>query len=173
MIKIENTFIDGCKIIECDRYFDSRGQFQELFEEDKYQITSVKWRQVNWSISNKNVLRGIHLAEYAKLVTCVSGKIWDFVVDFRKDSKTFLQHIGIELSAEESKQVLVPEGCGHGFVALEDKSSVVYLQTSTFAKSGEKTILYSDPKLNINYPGNNWIISERDLKAMTLEQFLD
>lgn len=185
MKKINDTIINDCKIIECNRYFDDRGQFQELFEENKYKeiisqqdqsiehgIYKTRWKQANWSVSKKNVLRGIHVANYAKLVTCVSGKIWDFVVDFRKKSPTFLQYVGVELSASENKQIFVPSGCGHGFVSLEENSSVVYLQTDTFAKFGEKTVSYCDSSLNIKYPGENWIISERDLNAISVDEYL-
>jgi dTDP-4-dehydrorhamnose 3,5-epimerase len=174
MIKFQNTLIDDCKIIECDRFYDERGQFQELYQLDKYEqlFGELKWKQANWSVSKKNVLRGIHLANYDKLVTCISGKIWDFVVDFRINSPTFLKHFGIKLSCEESKQIFVPKGCGHGFISYEDNTSVVYLQTDTFAYAGEKTIKYSDPSLSIDYPGIKWIVSERDQNAISVDELL-
>ena len=186
MVRIVDTLISGCKIIECDRHFDSRGQFQELFEENKYAevvpaqdhsvkdgIFTTRWKQANWSVSNKNVLRGIHVANYAKLVTCITGAIWDFVVDFRKNSPTFLQHVFVELNAGKPSQIFVPHGCGHGFVSLEQSSSVVYLQTNRYADAGEITVKYSDPLLNIKYPGENWIISDRDLNAISVEQLMN
>ena len=175
MLTIKNTSIIGCKILECDRHFDSRGQFQELYQDDNYKKVGIylEWKQANWSISNKNVLRGIHVANYAKLVTCVSGTIWDFVVDFRRNSDTFLQHIGIELAATEPRQILVPEGCGHGFVSLENDSAVVYLQSDIYANAGEITVKYSDSILNLKYPGENWIISDRDLNAISVNEFVE
>jgi dTDP-4-dehydrorhamnose 3,5-epimerase len=158
-----NTNIEQCTIAIMDRHHDDRGFFQELYEQEKYK-DQIKdnWQQTNWSFSNKNVLRGIHVANYAKLVTCISGKIWDLVVDLRPKSPTFMNHIGVELNPDEPKQVYVPPGCGHGFVALENNSSVVYMQTGRFAKEGESTIMYNDPNLNIIWPGENHIISDRD-----------
>lgn len=172
-MKFIPTDIEGCMVVMMDRYHDDRGFFQELYEQDKYSNHILTqpgqhWQQTNWSVSNKNVLRGIHVANYAKLVTCVSGKIWDLVVDLRTDSPTFLKHIGVELSLDDPKQVYVPAGCGHGFVALEDNSSVVYLQTSLFANEGELTVMYNEHNLNIQWPGDNHIISERDKCGQSL-----
>jgi dTDP-4-dehydrorhamnose 3,5-epimerase len=158
------TDIEGCFVIECDRHFDDRGYFQELYQKGKYQIDIKEMLQSNWSSSKKNVLRGIHLAGYAKLVTCVTGRIWDLVVDLRRDSPTFKKHIGIELEANSNKQIFVPRNCGHGFVALEENTNVVYFQDGKYA-DGEKTIHYKDPELKINWPGENHIVSLRDEKA--------
>ena len=168
-MKFIETEIENCQIVMSDRYHDSRGFFQELYEKDKYSaVEQLNWQQANWSVSNKNVLRGIHVANYAKLVTCVSGKIWDLVVDFRPNSSTFLKHIGVELCAGESKQVYVPSGCGHGFFSFEDNSSVVYMQTGRFAKEGEFTVMYNDPFLGIKWPEVSPIISERDKAGKSL-----
>jgi len=172
-MKFTPTDVEHCTVVMMDRYYDDRGFFQELYEQDKYThgIDSLNWQQTNWSVSNKNVLRGIHVANYAKLVTCVSGKVWDLVVDLRPDSSTFLKYVGVELSPDEPKQIYVPPGCGHGFVALEDNSSVVYMQTGRFAKEGELTVMYNEPNLNIQWPGDNHIISERDKSGQPLWSF--
>jgi len=164
-MNIVRTELPGCSIIEADRHFDDRGFFQELFEQSKY---AASWKQVNWSSSKRNVLRGIHVAEYIKLVTCVSGHIWDMVVDLRPNSPTYLHHIGVELSADQSRQVYIPAGCGHGFVSLEDNSCIVYMQTERYAELGEQTVMYNDPTLAINWPGENHIISDRDRNGTLL-----
>ena len=167
-MKFVPTEVEDCTVVVTDRYHDDRGFFQELYQEDKYQHGGIldkveqHWRQTNWSRSNKNVLRGIHLAQYAKLVTCISGRIWDLVVDLRPTSPTFLKWVGVELCPDEPKQVYVPPGCGHGFVALEDNSNVVYLQSGLYASQGELNVMYNEPNLNIAWPGENHIISERD-----------
>lgn len=161
------TDVANCTVVEMDRHFDDRGFFQELYEEEKYAehiLTQPgeRWQQANWSTSKMNVLRGIHVAPYAKLVTCVSGKIWDMVVDLRSDSPTYLKYVGVELSPAEPKQIYVPPGCGHGFVSLADNSSVVYFTSGRYAKQGELTVMYNEPVLKINWPGENHLISERD-----------
>jgi len=172
-MKFSPTEVEDCTVVMIDRYHDDRGFFQELYEQDKYThgISLLNWQQTNWSVSNKNVLRGIHVAQYAKLVTCVSGKIWDLVVDLRSGSPTFLKYVGVELTPDEPKQVYVPPGCGHGFVALEDNTSVVYMQTGRFAKEGELTVMYNEPNLKIQWPGEGHIISNRDKEAQPLWSF--
>lgn len=168
------TDVADCTVVEMDRHFDDRGFFQELYQADNYLDLPTKFifpQQVNWSLSKKNVLRGIHYAEYAKLVTCVSGKVWDVVVDLRSDSATYLKYVGIELSDENSKQVYVPAGCGHGFVALEDNSEVIYFTDGLYAKQGELTVMYNEPNLNIPWPGEDHIISERDKGGNPLWSF--
>lgn len=175
-MKFIPTDVEHCTVVMMDRYHDNRGFFQELYEQEKYSNHILTqpgqhWQQTNWSVSNKNVLRGIHVANYAKLVTCVSGKVWDLVVDLRADSPTFLKHVGVELSPDEPKQVYVPPGCGHGFVSLEDNSSVVYMQTGRFAEEGELTVMYNEPDLNIQWPGENHTISDRDKGGQPLRSF--
>jgi dTDP-4-dehydrorhamnose 3,5-epimerase len=168
-MKFNTTDVENCFIVMMDRYHDNRGFFQELYEQDKYsEILSENWQQTNWSVSNKNVLRGIHVANYAKLVTCITGKIWDVVVDLRPNSTTYTKYVGVELTPDEPKQIYVPSGCGHGFVSLEDNSSVVYMQTGRFAEQGEITIMYNEPLLNIPWPGENHTISKRDEQGQFL-----
>ena len=171
-MKFVPTDVEGCTLVETDRYLDQRGFFQELYEEDKFSSLTQRWipawRQANWSCSKKNALRGIHVAEYEKLITCVSGKIWDLIVDLRSKSPTFLKYVGIELSADEPRQILIPAGCGHGFVALEDNSAVVYFQTALYAQKGELTVMYDEPVLNIPWPGESHIISDRDKNGQPL-----
>jgi dTDP-4-dehydrorhamnose 3,5-epimerase len=171
-MKFNATDVIDALVIEMDRHHDHRGFFQELYAEDTYQkhlqsplldyAKTMHWEQVNWSHSNKNVLRGIHAAQYAKLVTCVSGRIWDCVVDLRGNSPTFMRWFAVELSPDEPKQVYVPAGCGHGFVALEDNSTVIYMTEGLYRIRGELTVAYNEPNLNIPWPGEDHIISERD-----------
>ena len=175
-MKFLPTDVQHCTVVMMDRYHDNRGFFQELYEQKKYadvtiHLPCLQWQQTNWSVSNKNVLRGIHVANYAKLVTCVSGKIWDLVVDLRPDSLTYMKHVGVELSPDEPKQVYVPAGCGHGFVSLEDNSSVVYMQTGRFAEQGELTVMHNEPALGIPWPGKDHVISKRDEDGKSLGEF--
>lgn len=170
-MKFIATDVQGCTVVMIDRYHDNRGFFQELYQQDKYSehiLPEGHWQQVNWSVSNKNVLRGIHVANYSKLVTCISGKVWDLVVDLRPDSPTFMKHVGVELSPDNPKQIYVPSGCGHGFVSLEDNSSVVYMQSGRFAEEGESTVMFNEPSLSITWPGEDHIISDRDKSGIPL-----
>ena len=159
------------KIFKPDSFEDFRGELFTIFKYGDY--SNILFNHDKVSISRKNVLRGIHVAKYAKLVSCVSGKIWDFVVDFRHGSHSYLKHFGIELDSNSGKQIYVPDGCGHGFVSLENNSNVVYLQTKMFEKSGEVSVYYKDAGLGIKYPGKNHIVSDRDKNAISLEHYLN
>lgn len=161
---LETGIID-CFLIHPKRMNDDRGFFQETFEEKKYgSLSNIRWAQSNWSRSKKNVLRGIHCAKYAKLVNCVRGRIWDVVVDLRSKSPTYKKVFSIEISEENALQVYVPEGCGHGFLSLEDNSSLFYLQTGLFALYGEETYRYDS--FGIDWPCfGKYILSSRDQEA--------
>lgn len=162
---VHDTEVEGCRWIEMARHFDHRGFFEEIYQHSKLDF-GVEWRQVNWSQSDKNVLRGLHVANYPKLVTCITGKIFDVVVDFRENSKTYLKWFGIELDEYKNSQIFVPAGCGHGFLALKD-SNVIYLQGDVWRPDSEITLRYDDPKFNINWPivDSDYILSDKDKNA--------
>lgn len=172
-MKITQTKVKDCQIIEMDRHLDDRGFFQEIYQEDAYPPFSCK--QINWSHSHRNVLRGLHVAPYGKLVTCVSGRVWDVVVDCRSKSPTFLKWAVTELFPEWNRQILVPPNCGHGFLALEDNSTLIYSQTGVYARQGEFTLAYNEPNFNIcwpgPYPGKDYILSERDRQGASLWEY--
>ena len=150
--------ISDAKVFNPKRHHDNRGFFTELFDQNNFAF-AVK--QINHSYSIRGTLRGIHKAPFEKLVTCIQGRIFDVCVDLRQDSKTYLQHVAVELSAENGKQLLVPKDCGHAFLALED-SMVVYSQSDTYNPSGESSVRYDDPTLNIEWPVMDYIISSKD-----------
>jgi len=175
--KIE-TKVKDCFLFKLERFTDDRGFFQECFKYENYEPfldfgMSFNWKQMNWSNNKKHVLRGIHVAPYGKLVTCVSGKIWDCVVDLRAASETFLQVYSVELSQEQPQQIFVPPGCGHAFVSLEDCTSVVYLQTQEYSLNKEVTLNHKEPFLKIEWPGSNHILSPRDKNGMSLQDVLN
>lgn len=178
MLKKIETKVKDCFLFDLERFSDDRGFFQECFRYSEYAPfldfgMGFSWKQMNWSNNRKNVLRGIHVAPYAKLVTCVHGRIWDCIVDLRPSSQTFLQIFSIELSSTETKQVFVPPGCGHGFVSLEDCASVAYLQTQEYTKQKELTLNYKEELLQVVWPGENHIISERDKNGLSLSEVLN
>ena len=163
-MQITSVSIKDAFVCESARYYDNRGFFQELFSQ-KY-LPSFVIAQVNCSLSEKNVVRGLHIVPFAKLVHCIRGKIFDVVADLRPDSKTYLQWYGIELSGENQKALFIPPNCGHGFLSLADDSMVVYAQDHVYDPALETSIRYDDPQLNIKWP---WaIVSEKDLKAPTI-----
>ena len=153
----QTTSILDCLIYKTKHISDHRGFFSELYN-NSYNIES---KQINCSFSHKNVFRGIHQATFAKLVSCVSGKIIDFCVDLRPESPTYLQHFAIELSPEKNKQLYIPHNCGHGFFALED-SIVVYAQDDIYDASKETTHCYKQFNLILPIINIEMILSDKD-----------
>jgi dTDP-4-dehydrorhamnose 3,5-epimerase len=152
-----------CDAVICDasRFYDHRGYFQELFSQKD--LPAFKVAQINCSVSQKNVLRGLHVASFGKLVYCIKGKIFDVVADVRKDSKTYCQYDSVMLSGENQKALFIPPFCAHGFLSLEDDSIVVYAQDGLYDDTTEISVNYADPKLNIKWP--SMILSEKDANA--------
>ena len=137
---------------------DERGFFFESFNQAQFEQAigkSVQFVQDNHSRSAKNVLRGLHYQiqqAQGKLVRVVQGKAWDVAVDIRKESPTYGQWVGVELSGENSKQFWIPEGFAHGFVALEDNTQFLYKTTNYYNKESEGSIIWNDPDLKIEWP---------------------
>lgn len=152
-----------CDAFVCDvgHFPDERGLFKELYSQKHLPQFQVK--QINCSVSKKNVLRGLHVVPFAKLVHCVKGRIFDVVADVRKKSGTYLKWYGVELSCDNHLSLYVPKDCAHGFLALEDDSVVVYAQDGIYDPRVESSVNYADPRLNIKWP--NLIVSDKDLRA--------
>lgn len=177
-MNIEETKLKGCFIIEPKVFEDKRGYFFESFNQSKfndllgYQINFV---QDNESFSSKGVLRGLHYQtgdyEQAKLVRVISGKVLDVVVDLRKDSVTFGQHVSVELSSENKKQLFVPRGFAHGFIVLSDTVIFTYKCDNFYNKESEAGIIYNDLNLGIDWllNSNEIIISEKDTQLPSFE----
>lgn len=174
------TNIKDCLTIEMPRHLDGRGFFQEMFSQRWANSNNmfngvagyVNWQQVNWSQSDRHVLRGIHVAPYGKLVTCLSGQIMDVVVDLREDSVSYLDHFFTMLSPEQTTQVFVPPGCGHAFLSLQPNTSVVYLQSDVYSTLKEWSVRWDDPQLAINWPVKAPILSDKDAAAPTVKEAL-
>lgn len=154
------TNVKDAIIVYLARFHDERGFFEEL-----YSITDLpnfKCVQVNCSHSVKHVLRGMHVAPFAKLVHCVKGSILDAVVDMRKDSSTYLEWHIIMLSEKDRQSFYVPANCAHGFLALEE-SYVVYAQDGLYDPNTEYSIHYDS--LGITWPTGDFIVSDKDKNA--------
>jgi dTDP-4-dehydrorhamnose 3,5-epimerase len=173
--------IDGAWLAESPVWSDDRGFFREWFKsEDVKAVTGRDFgvEQANISLSSVGTLRGIHYSiaqrGQAKWITCVSGSIQDVIVDVRPDSKTFGQWIDVELKGDPGKAILISEGLGHAFLALEDNTAVAYLVSTSFSLKDEFEINPLDSKIRINWrmTTGELKISPKDLHAPTLDEQL-
>ena len=178
-MKFEELAIKGVWLAHSLIHEDSRGSFREWFKPSELlSATGQNFdvMQSNISISHRGVLRGIHysLAEYGqgKWITCITGSIWDVVVDIRPSSPTFKKWIGIPLDSQSGLSVVVSEGLGHGFMSVEDNTAVNYLLTSPFSPSEEYGISPLDSELAITWPIGSPKLSMKDSQAKTLNQML-
>ncbi len=169
--ELESTNINGVYVIKSKKFTDNRGTFLNNFRiQDDAFISSWgdrKILQVNLSVTNNvGAIRGLHFQEEpyseAKLVRCLKGKVFDVVVDLRKDSETFLQFISLELSDRENNSILIPEGCAHGFQVLEPQSELLYIHSGEWIPKSENGIRWNDPKLSIPWPLEPKELSDRD-----------
>jgi dTDP-4-dehydrorhamnose 3,5-epimerase len=151
------TAIPEVFVIEPKLFGDERGFFYESFNQQQFEKKlgrSVKFVQDNHSRSMQGVLRGLHYQvqqPQGKLVRVVSGKVFDVAVDIRKHSAHFGQWVGVELSAENKRQLWVPEGFAHGFVVLSESAEFLYKTTDYYAPQSERCIIWDDPELAIDW----------------------
>lgn len=165
-------------LIEPTVFGDERGFFFESYNHHQFEQAigrSVQFVQDNHSRSVKNVLRGLHFqTEQAqgKLVRVVVGEVFDVAVDVRRDSPTFGQWVGVHLSAENKKQLWVPEGFAHGFVVLSEYAEFLYKTTDYYAPQYERSIAWNDPDIGIDWPIQDTpILSAKDQQALSLKEW--
>lgn len=168
-MRVEKTALQGVMIIVPDVFTDERGIFMETFQEKRYQEvfgSGVKFVQDNFSVSKKNVLRGLHYQAnplpQAKLVQVLQGRAFDVAVDLRKSSPTFGKYVGVELSAENHRQFFIPAGCIHGFLSLEEGTMLGYKCTNIYVREHECGVRWDDPDLAIAWGTSMPILSEKD-----------
>ncbi|WNH14390.1 dTDP-4-dehydrorhamnose 3,5-epimerase [Thalassobellus suaedae] len=178
-MRVKETKLKGCFIIEPKIFNDSRGYFFESFNQDVFNVLigkNIKFIQDNESFSSKGVLRGLHyqVGEYAqaKLVRVIKGQVLDVAVDVRKNSLTFGQHVAVELTEENKKQLFVPRGFAHGFIVLSDTAIFSYKCDNFYNKASEGGIIYNDKDLNIDWKLDEtvFVVSEKDLQLPTLKE---
>jgi len=176
-MQVEETKLKDCFIVKDTLLKDPRGYFFESFNQQKFnELTrlNVQFVQDNQSKSSKGVLRGLHfqLGDHAqaKLVRVLEGEVLDVAVDIRPNSKTFGEHIAIELSAENETQLFVPRGFAHGFVVLSDTATFFYKCDNYYHKLSESGIIYNDPQLAIQWQltSDDLLLSEKDLLLKNL-----
>ncbi|MGF1779050.1 dTDP-4-dehydrorhamnose 3,5-epimerase [Vibrio nomapromontoriensis] len=173
-MKVIETNIPDVKIIEPQVFGDERGFFMETWQQKKFEelVTGkpTTFVQDNHSKSSKGILRGLHYQTentQGKLVRVMSGEVFDVAVDVRKDSPTFGQWVGVYLSAENKRQLWVPEGFAHGFYVTSDEAEFVYKCTDYYNPQYEVSLKWNDPVLNISWPSDKVpCLSEKDLNGV-------
>jgi len=165
-------------MLEPQLFGDERGYFFESFNLAEFEKSigkSFQFVQDNQSLSNKNVVRGLHFQappfDQGKLVLVVQGSVLDVVVDIRIDSKTYGHHFSILLTAENKKQFWIPPGFAHGFATLEDQTIFQYKCTNYYQPSSEDCVLWNDETLKIDWQVENPIVSEKDQKGKSWQEF--
>jgi len=181
--KTHDTAIDGLVLIKAQVFKDCRGFFMETWQKKAFEEMGIKsdFVQDNHSKSKKGVLRGIHFQEthlQAKLVRCISGSILDVAVDLREGSHTFGKSFQVVLSEANQSILYLPEGFGHGFLALEDDSQLLYKTTAYYCPKCDGGVRFDDSELNIDWQTKTYgieelILSEKDKELPTLAQWLE
>ena len=174
----EQTGIPDVMIFNPKVFGDARGFFLETYRSDLFAKTGIfgPFVQDNHSGSHQGTLRGLHYQvrhEQGKLVRVVVGEIFDVAVDLRRSSATFGRWVGVRLSAENKHQMWIPIGFAHGFYVLSESAELVYKTTDYYAPEWERSILWNDPELGIEWPllkGNPPILSDRDSHAKLLSE---
>jgi dTDP-4-dehydrorhamnose 3,5-epimerase len=168
-VKVEETSLPGVLLLKPTIYRDDRGAFWETWNQQRAQEIGLPstWVQDNFSLSRKNVVRGLHYQvtqPQGKLVRVTHGAAWDVAVDLRRSSPTFGKHFGAELTGENGHMLWIPVGFGHGFVALTETVGFAYKVTDSWSKAGERTILWNDSDLGIAWPvaSGDAIVSDKD-----------
>ena len=176
-MKVAATRIPDVLLVESRVYPDERGFFTEVFEQGKFGALGlpVSFVQDNHSRSRRHVLRGLHYQVdhvQGKLVSVVSGVIFDVAVDLRRSSPTFGKWVGEVLESGSGRQLWIPEGFAHGFLVLSDSADVFYKCTAPYSPVGSRTLLWSDASVGVEWPlppGAAPVVNDRDADAPTLE----
>ncbi len=177
-MEVIDTALAGVKIIVPKVFGDSRGFFKETFQARRYRDLAgieLPFVQDNYSRSQKGVLRGLHFQisrPQGKLVSCPAGEVLDVAVDIDPGSPTCGQHVAVLLSAENHRQLCVPPGYAHGFLVLSDTADFAYKCTDYYDPSDEGGTLWNDPDIGIEWPISAPLLSAKDLKNLTLKDWL-
>lgn len=180
-MKVSDTILKGCLIIEPTLFEDHRGYFFEGFNADEFaKVTGVEFnvKQMNCSKSEKGVIRGLHFQnkpyEQAKLVFVTKGEVLDVVVDLRLESPTFGKHLKVVLSQENRKRMFIPKGFAHGFLALTEGVELNYLVDEFYNSSYDSGINHSDVELNIDWGINqeDSILSDKDKELQSFNNYV-
>lgn len=176
-MQVKKTELNGVYIIEPQVFGDHRGWFMETYSNVKLAEAGIdcEFVQDNQSFSaHKNTLRGLHFQlnprAQAKIIRCTKGSIFDVAVDIRKGSPMYKKWVGVELSAENKKQLFIPRGFAHGFLTLTDDVEVQYKADEYYAPEYDGSVLFSDPEIGIIWGSDSFILSDKDKNAPLLKE---
>ena len=178
-MKVLTTDLPEVLLIETRRFGDDRGYFKEMWQAERYAEAGIEasFVQDNLSLSQRGVLRGLHLqvapAPQGKLISVIRGAVLDIAVDVRVGAPTFGQWVTAELSEDNGRQLWVPYGFAHGFLSLQDDTVVTYKCTAPYHQAAEIGISWRDPAFGLSLPGDDFVLSPKDAEAPTHEVFLD
>lgn len=168
-MKFIETNIDGCLIIEPDRFDDERGYFSKIWDHKEFvqHGLSTDFAQFNLAYNHKaGTLRGMHFQaapnEEVKLVRCTRGAVYDVIIDLRPASPTYLKWSGVELSQDNYNTYYVPKGCAHGYITLTDKAEVTYNVSAAYAPQSARGVRWNDPAFGIQWPIQPSVVNPRD-----------
>jgi dTDP-4-dehydrorhamnose 3,5-epimerase len=173
-MKVTPLSIPDVLLIEPQFFGDDRGFFFESFNQNKFEEAmgkKINFVQDNHSKSSKGVLRGLHYQlppkAQGKLVRVIQGEVFDVAVDIRKSSPTFGKWVGEILTADNKKQLWIPEGFAHGFLTLSDTAEFLYKTTDFYSKDHEQVIMWKDKTININWPNDKPFLSDKDMRVLS------
>ncbi len=175
MFDIKTCKIQGCLELQPKVFADNRGKFVKVFHEQAFANLGLETHFVEeyYSISNKNVIRGLHFQlppmDHVKMVYCVQGEVMDVVVDLRIDSPTYGQHVTFELSSTKANSIYIPKGMAHGFCALSENAIMVYKVSTVYSPDQDAGISWDS--VDIKWPTKDICISDRDKSFEPLENF--
>ncbi|WP_257455746.1 dTDP-4-dehydrorhamnose 3,5-epimerase [Archangium lipolyticum] len=173
-MKVLETELPGVLLLEPRAFEDARGVFMEVFHAGRYAEVGIRaaFVQDNLSRSVKGTLRGLHFQEphgQGKLVQVLSGTVYDVVVDIRRGSPAFGRWLGLELSAENRRQLWIPPGFAHGFCVLSERADFFYKCTDVYVPTADRGLLWNDPDLAIPWPVTSPLLSPKDAAAPRLK----
>ena len=174
-MNVIETSLPGVLVIEPRVFTDSRGLFMETYHAVKLADAAgidLPFPQDNHSTSRRGVLRGLHFQEpnpQGKLVRVISGSVLDVAVDIRRGSPTFAKWVGVELSAENNRQLWVPPGFAHGFCVIGESAEVLYKCTALYEAENDRGILWNDPRIGIDWPVEDPVLSPKDAALPLLQ----
>lgn len=171
-MRIIEEILNGVVLLEPQLFEDERGWFHESYSQKKLAVLGIEsvFVQDNRSFSEKaGTLRGLHCQRepvaQAKMFTCTRGAIWDVAIDIRKNSPSYLQWKSFDLTEENKRMLFIPKGFLHGFVTLSDKTEVFYKTDNFYSSNHDVSVKFDDKLFKINWPGKNYILSEKDKNA--------
>jgi dTDP-4-dehydrorhamnose 3,5-epimerase len=175
---LEKTKISGLKLLQPNIFQDARGYFFESYNYETFKNLGIEdvFIQDNQSFSKKNVIRGLHFQAppfaQAKLVRVIKGTVLDVAVDLRKNSPTYGQHFSVVLNEENQLQLYIPAGFAHGFATLEENTIFAYKCSNIYHKDSERSIIFNDKDLNINWNIEHPVVTDKDLQGVCFEGFI-